>query len=247
MTVYTPQMKKNIQDALKKMNEDIKGAKEQIKVGKYAEAAKTVAGLIDTKHDAVTSFPPIAPKPGVILPFFPIFDLFEEIDREASHILDLLDISKSDAAALDRYIAKLKVLIEELQRQLIGRPQLGEAIDVKFINKIIEELRKLIQQATDGKGPNAKSDQAAHVATLSSLRQEKHNYLALFPSAFDLAAAYDALFLIDEALWYCLPYLQNPERIDQAIIDRMILQLDNAEHLKKHVEGLVEKSVAKDE
>jgi hypothetical protein len=255
MPSYTPLMKKNIQEALKKMNEKIKEAKAQVRDGKYRAAAQTVADIIDLKHDAVCSFPGIEPKPGVMLPFFPIFDTFEELDRQARRIwpfyVDLDMGKKPNENNVNAYIAKLKALIDELQRGLIDRPKLGDATGAEFIKGIIEELKKMIKQAEDAKAPDAKKESDDHSKerrrVLEKLHTLKHDYLAAFPSPIPLGNAYDALFLIDESLWYCLPYLQNPGRIDDAIIDRLQHQLDEAEHLKKHLEDMVDKSVTKDE
>jgi len=247
MTIYTPEMKKNIQDSLKKMNEDIKKAKGQIKDRKYKEAAQTVVDIMDAKHDRVaTNFPDIEPKAGVTLPFFAVFDVFEELDRKARRIIDLLALNKKASDAdLDSYIAEMKALIEELQRELLDKLQLGDAIGAEFIKAIIGVMDELIAQAKGAKGSNGTWDAQAQEDALTRLHKYKDDYWKCFPSAFALDKAYDILFLIDEALWFCLPYLQSRDRIDSATIDRFNDQLDNAEHLKKHLEEMIEKSVAK--
>jgi hypothetical protein len=207
MTTYTPEMKQKILDSLHKVNAHLKDARDHSDKGSFDAAAKDIADAIDEKHLGVTSFPGVEPKSGLTIPFFPIFDLFEELDREARHILDFVNDmhggrkpKKEDVEAL---IAKLKTLADELQYNLLDRYDLAGTTGAYLIQDLIEALKEVARLGDDINVSDQKdADRLLDRCTkaLSKLYQLKREYLSKFPGRLDLAKAYDDLFGMDEGL-----------------------------------------------
>ncbi len=219
MNTYTPEMKQAIIDKLKEMNKQITQAQQQVESGSYEDAKNTVANIIDLKHEAVTSFPGGNFGPGASVPFFAIFDLFEELDRHASHVWEFWADSNTgrrpNKEDVDHYIGRLRVLIDELRRKLIERVKLqGPAKEALL--KMIEQLEKLIKSAEEARDRDPSPESVPpflgdREMLLRDIQGLKRTYLSSLPvAAIDLSSSYSILWDLDFELWECLRYLSYP-------------------------------------
>ena len=71
-------MRGKMAEHLDKANAELAKAIQALDADDYDGAAQAIANTIDSKHDAVTCLPDVGRPPGKVLPFFPVYELFDD-------------------------------------------------------------------------------------------------------------------------------------------------------------------------
>lgn len=148
-------VKEKIRDHLKKMNEALAEARKALEAGDCTKALEKIQAAADEKHLAISDLPDVPLTQKISIPFFPIYDVFTEIDRLVKMAYFAVVVAKG-ALKVDAvhkpgdYIPSLSELIDELMANLITKYKdlPSEALDI--INKLLDALVKIRKTIRDG-------------------------------------------------------------------------------------------------
>lgn len=201
----------------------------------------------DQKLDVVCGFPGIEAKPGVEIPFSPIYETFYDADKlyftwEPDHeaAVSLSDRIKQSAKEVEvNLIDKYKKLYDD-----------PEVVDI--LKEIVKELRKRADAIlTEGK--------AVPTTSSAHLRSLKMKFFGRFKTAINLGAVYDLCGELDDYIDSGIASIFGIQKeIDKAIADQKPLDkdrirkmiksaqdyLDAAEDSKKRLEKFVRDTAA---
>ena len=145
MTDFTPEMKRTLRERLDAIDSQLEQARDEAERGATADALARIARAIDMKHDALTIFPGVDVRPGVELPFFPVYDVFFDVDQGAFLVGQIVaSVQATPGATADQIrelSARLKNTIDELSVNLLRRFGLADPGPGADVRQIIDALK----------------------------------------------------------------------------------------------------------
>ena len=239
-TVLTPQMKERIAEEIREIDAVIDEAIRLINEKKFAEAQEKIAEAMERKRQRLAyGFPAVnVDGEGRELPFFTIYDLFSDIDQaavEGHGAMTLFGKAEgADRAKIQEVIARLRVLLDELERSLLNIPWFDdEAIDK------LENLRDRVRAMIDAL-ENFLRTGLMEVGSFRGVQDLKRSFLEWVSDSIDLWAVYTLLNGMDISLTIAYSTITRHEGPQGVELRNTVDRLRHAIRLKHKLQALVE-------